>query len=369
MGHIGPLDGLRGIAIVLVFCVHYYAPIFSGGGSGVDLFFVLSGFLITKLMLDEHQRRQGISRSDFYLRRAFRILPALLVLMVGCLVLSFTVLANVGGVLRREVLLSTFSMGNLWPLFYGFTERTALGHTWSLAIEEQFYLIWPLILGAVLIAGIRWQRLARGIILVTLASIVIGRVVVAGLLHYPHWESLPFFNFDGLALGCLIAVFLHNDDAGVSNRLPRWPAVLAAGVVAFDFFFAKHYVAHDTYDIRSLVVRVAFAYILLIVICTPDLAINKHLTSPVLVKLGLLSYSLYLWHLPALYVFSSDRYPGAPRLLLGVLRLVVPIVLAVMSYYYVERPALAFGRRVRASRTARGQQPVVLDAPQLGEAS
>ena len=170
MGHIRPLDGLRGIAIVLVFCVHFYAPVFSGGSSGVDLFFVLSGFLITKLMLDEEQRHRAVSKADFYLRRAFRILPALLVLMAGCLVLSFTVLSDVGWVLRREVLLSTFSMGNLWPLFYGFTERTALGHTWSLAIEEQFYLVWPLILGAVLAAGVRWQRFARGIIIVTLAN-------------------------------------------------------------------------------------------------------------------------------------------------------------------------------------------------------
>jgi peptidoglycan/LPS O-acetylase OafA/YrhL len=361
MGHIAALDGLRGIAIVLVFGVHYYAPIFSGGSSGVDLFFVLSGFLITKLMLDEHQRRRGISRSDFYLRRAFRILPALLVLMVGCLILSFTILADVGWVLRREVLLSTFSMGNLWPLFYGFTPRTALGHTWSLAIEEQFYLVWPLILGAVLVAGVRWQRFAKGIILVTIASILIGRVVVFGLLHYPHWESIPFFNFDGLAIGCLIAVFLHNDDAGVSNRLPRWPAVLAVGFVVFDFFFARVYISHDTYDIRTLLLRVAFGYILLIIVCTPDLGINKRLTHPVLVTLGLWSYSLYLWHLPALYVFSSDRYPGAPRILLAVLRLVVPFVLALLSFYLVERPALRLGRRVRNRRAARAPQPALDD--------
>ena len=238
MGHVPALDGLRGIAIALVFLVHLDARAFSGGSSGVDLFFVLSGFLITKLALEERDRSGSLSRPDFYLRRAFRILPALFVLLAACLVVSFTLLADAGDVLRREIALSGLSMGNLWPVFYGFEPRTALGHTWSLGLEEQFYLVWPLVLVYVMRARIRPGRLAGGVIAATIASVVIGRVVVLGVLGYPHWQAIPFFNFDGLAIGCLIGIFTHHDTSGRSLRLPRWPAVLAAAVVAFDFFFA-----------------------------------------------------------------------------------------------------------------------------------
>ncbi len=353
MGHLGALDGLRGIAIALVFLVHLYAPVFSGGGSGVDLFFVLSGFLITKLALEEHDARGSVSRSDFYLRRAFRILPALLVLMATMLVASFTVLSDVGGVLRREVLFSTFSAGNLWPLFYGFEPRTALAHTWSLGFEEQFYLVWPVILVVALGASIPWRRLSRGVIMFSIASILIGRVVVAGALHYPHWGSIPFFDIDGLALGCLIALFLHHDDAGVSRRLPRWPAVLATFVVAGDLFLARVYEPHDHYNVRVLVLRVAFGYILMYVVAMAPAAASRRLSHPYLKALGRWSYSLYLWHLPVFYMLSNERHPGIPRPALVMLRVFGAFAAALASYYFVERPALAYGRRVRAARAVR----------------
>src|SRR5258706_8685183 len=120
MGHRPALDGLRGIAILLVVAVHLYAPLFSGGSSGVDLFFVLSGFLITKLAYEEQQFSGRISLSDFYLRRVFRILPALFFLLFCMLLISFTVLHDVGNTLRWEVLFSGVSIGNLWPIFFGF---------------------------------------------------------------------------------------------------------------------------------------------------------------------------------------------------------------------------------------------------------
>jgi peptidoglycan/LPS O-acetylase OafA/YrhL len=374
MGHLPALDGLRGIAIALVFLLHYYTPTFSGGSSGVDLFFVLSGFLITKLALEEHDGNGVISRVDFYLRRVFRILPAVMVLLATCLVFSFTVLSDVGGVLRREVLLSAVWGGNLWPLFYGYTERTALGHTWSLGIEEQFYLVWPVILALVLGARVRSARFARGVAIVTIASVVIGRVVVAGLLDYPHWESIPLFNFDGLAIGCLIAIFVHNDVRGVSRRLPRWPAFVAVAIVLVDFVGARAYVDHDRYDVRSLVLRLAFGYILLLVVSTPSLMNDRRLSHPVLTRLGLWSYSLYLWHLPLLYIFSSDRYPGMSRPVLAVIRLVLPFAAAILSYTLIERPALALGRRVRARRHERlvvgapaAQAEPAQPAPALGD--
>jgi peptidoglycan/LPS O-acetylase OafA/YrhL len=353
MGHIPALDGLRAFAIGFVFLLHLYATIFSGGNSGVDLFFVLSGFLITKLALEERQKRGSVSLSDFYLRRVFRILPALAVLLVFLLVLSFGTLSDVGHTLRLEILLSAASMGNLWALFYGFDVRTALAHTWSLGLEEQFYVVWPMILALVPLVRRSPIKFARVVVIATVASVLIGRVVVAGFLDYPHWESIPFFNFDGLAIGCLIAIWVHHDSAGQSWKLPQWPAALAAAFVIFDLVAARVYFDHDPYHVRTLLLRVAFGYLVLVTVSNLDPRAAKALSVAPLTLLGRLSYSLYLWHVPVFFILSKERHPDISRPVLVVVRAVAALGAAALSYYFIERPALAFGRRVRAARTAR----------------
>ena len=361
MGHLPALDGLRGIAIALVFMVHLYAPIFSGGSSGVDLFFVLSGFLITKLALEEFDRSGTLSRRGFYSRRVYRILPALFVLLAVLSVASFTLLSDVGSALRREILLSGISMGNLWPLFYGYAPRTALGHTWSLGLEEQFYLVWPVVVAFVFARRIDPMRWFRTVAAVTLASVVIGRVLVVGVLRYPHWEAIPLLNFDGIALGCLVAILVHHDRAGVTRRLPQWPAVIGAALVGADFFLARFYLDHDTYGLRPLVLRVAFAYIVIIVVTRLSEAGARRLAHPVLTWAGRWSYSIYLWHVPVFYALSAERNPNVPRAALVLLRVVVAIGAAGLSYRFIEQPALAWGRgrrdATRASETNDPERP------------
>lgn len=356
LGHVPALDGLRGVAIGMVVLVHLYAPIFSGGSSGVDVFFVLSGFLITKLALEEHDRSGALSLRDFYLRRVFRILPALFVLLAALLVASWWFLSDVGADLRAEIALSADSMGNLWPLFRGFDPRGALGHTWSLGLEEQFYLVWPLVLAAVPFAMKQPRRLARVTAAVAVASIVIGRVVVLGLADYPHWESLPFFNLDGLALGCVIALALHSAPSQQAARprksFPVWPALLAAGLVLFDLFAARAYIDHDTYRVRIVVLRLCFGCILLTIMKQPSLGDRWRLTSKPMMGLGRLSYSLYLWHVPVFYVLSNERHPDVSRTVLAPARLVVAIVAAILSYRFVEQPMIRLGRKMRERRRA-----------------
>ena len=347
MGHLPALDGLRGIAIALVFMVHLYAPIFSGGSSGVDLFFVLSGFLITKLALEEFDRSGGLSRRGFYRRRVYRILPALFVLLAVLMIASFTLLSDVGATLRREILLSGVSMGNLWPLFYGYTRRSALGHTWSLGLEEQFYLVWPVVVAFVFARRIDPMRWFRIVAAVTLASVVIGRVFVVGIMHYPHWEAIPLLNFDGIALGCLVAIFVHHDRTGVTRRLPQWPAALGAGLVGADFFLARFYLDHDTYGLRPLVLRVAFAYVVIVVVTRLSATGSRRLAHPALTWAGRWSYSIYLWHVPVFYALSTERYPTVPRSALVAVRIVVAIAAAGLSYRFIEQPALAWGKRRR----------------------
>ena len=295
MGHLPVLDGLRGVAIAIVFLVHLYSPLFPGGGSGVMLFFVLSGFLITKLALEEADRTGGLSLSQFYVRRVFRIFPPLFVMLVFLLVASFTFMSDVGDPLRREIALAAGSMGNLWPVFYGFEPRGALGHTWSLGIEEQFYLVWPVVLCVVPMAFRATRHFAMWFAAVALASVVLGRVLVAGVLGYPHWLSIPFLDFDGLALGCLLAAMLHTDDAA-RWRIPQWLFALACVVVTFDLFAADWYLARDTYDIRSIVLSACFAVVVAELVTNPSNIFAGPLQTAPMRWLGRLSYSLYLWH-------------------------------------------------------------------------
>ncbi len=351
MGHLPVLDGLRGVAIATVFLVHLYSPLFPGGGSGVMLFFVLSGFLITKLALEEGDRTGGLSLMQFYIRRLFRIFPPLFVMLAFLLVASFTFMSDLGEPLRREIALAGGSMGNLWPIFYGFEPRGALGHTWSLGIEEQFYLVWPVVLCTVPMAFRATRRFARWFAGVALASVVLGRVVVAGALDYPHWLSIPFLNFEGLALGCLLAAVLHTDNAG-RWRIPQWLFALACVVVTFDLFAADWYLARDTYAIRGIVLSVCFAVLLAELVTNSLNMLAAPLQTSPMRWLGGLSYSLYLWHVPIFTILDKERFPDAPRLLLVVSKIVLSFAAAWLSYRLIERPAIEFGRRLRARDTS-----------------
>ena len=352
MGHLPVLDGLRGVAIATVFLVHLYSPLFPGGGSGVMLFFVLSGFLITKLALEEADRTGGLSLAQFYIRRLFRIFPPLFVMLAFLVVASFTFMSDVGEPLRREIVLAAGSMGNLWPVFYGFETRGALGHTWSLGIEEQFYLVWPVVLCAVPMAFRATRRFAMWFGAVALISVVFARVVVAGVLDYPHWLSIPFLDFEGLALGCLLAAMLHTDDAG-RWRVPHWLFGIACAVVTFDLFAADWYLAHDTYDLRDLVLSACFAIVLAELVTNPTNIFAAPLQTSPMRWLGRLSYSLYLWHATIFTILSEERHPDAPRAVLVSSKVVLSFAAAWLSYRLVEQPAIELGRRVRARRLKR----------------
>src|SRR5579885_2477102 len=136
------LDGLRGLAILAVFV--YHLQLITGGFLGVDVFFVLSGFLITSLLLEEWQRRGTISFPRFYMRRALRLLPAFFAFLLACFVYIVIFRPDEVAAFRKEALVAACYVSN-WPTLHQVPMPT-LGHAWSLSLEEQFYFLWPLLL-------------------------------------------------------------------------------------------------------------------------------------------------------------------------------------------------------------------------------
>ena len=211
------IDGLRAISVLAVILYHHFdvgasveswAP---GGFLGVEVFFVVSGYLITALLLDERRRTGGISLSFFWLRRARRLLPALYVLLAAVIAYTLLFMPQAISVLKGDVLAAVFYVSNWWQIFAGrdyfevAQSPELLKHLWSLAIEEQFYLLWPI----ALIAGLR--RFGRGRML--LVTMFAGLASAFAMAIMSFWVDLNFLYYatptrlSGLLLGSALAFF------------------------------------------------------------------------------------------------------------------------------------------------------------------
>src|SRR5436190_14823079 len=322
LGHVDALDGLRGIAILLVVASHYTGePL--GGGHGVDLFFVLSGFLITTLLLEERAAKGRIGLGAFYVRRARRLFPALAAVL--CCYLLYN------AILGRDALATVANyglyFGNIYYVISHHPDNTGLGHLWSLAEEEQFYLLWPLLL--LLLA--RASRPAYWVAGLALALIAYRSALILNGASMTRLYRAPDTHSEGLLLGAGLAYlrqqgFMAGEWAGkLGLALAIPPAVAGAWKLGLPVF--------------------ELGAVLLVAAAIGKTEIAKALSLRPLVWLGTLSYSLYLWHLPVLWAFGAHN---------RLVALVLSFLLAWLSYRYVERP---FRRR-------RGhQEPVVLPSP------
>lgn len=335
------LDGLRGVAILLVVFAHMWdgvppinrrliedAPFVSGGGLfGVQLFFVLSGFLITSLLLHEYESIGGIRLREFYRRRVRRLVPALAIVAGTYAVYSF--LAHTGaqrteafGSIARAITYTENLQSVLgWP-----TDR-ALGHTWSLAVEEQFYLLWPALL---LIAVSRWGRVgvgrvAIGLIVLTLLSRPVFRLAGVPVGFGMHWNALM--------IGSLLAVR--------PVTVPKW-----LGRLGFAVLFASLLFLPEN-DMLAYSIAVAAGTLALSHACTTEWLKNR-----VLCFFGTISYGLYLWHAFLLWF----GWPVLPTV-------AVSIAVATLSFYGVERRFLRRSSRTRDAENVGARSPFRLLAP------
>ena len=348
-GHKPALDGLRAVAVLSVLAYHLEAEELTGGFLGVDTFFVLSGYLITSLLITEWGRTATIDFAAFWGRRAKRLLPALFLalLLVG-------IWANLEADPFR---LDGIRADMLWTLFYGanwhfissgqsyfdlFSEASPLRHAWSLAIEEQFYLVWPLLTFAAM-------RFGKGRTNLLAAICVVGTVASTAVMMLTYESSDPsraYYGTDArasqLLIGALLAVVLVRWSPSTPGQRR---GVQIAGVFAAAFMLWAFAASTDTqswlYYGGFQLFAIATAVLIVAIIQPADSPVRSPtgwvLSLGPMRWIGLISYGVYLYHWPVVVALSEPR-TGLSGWALALVRIAVTFVIATLSYYLVEMP-------------------------------
>ena len=330
MPRVAALDGLRGCAVLLVIAGHAAKPQNQSlGAVGVTLFFVLSGYLITTILLRERSATGRTGFLAFYGRRARRLLPALVLL------LAFdSAVRLVTGQSLVPVVIAAFYGTNVATSF-GYS--STLTHTWSLALEEQFYLIWPVLLPWV------WRR-RHGVALVLAAAAL--SAVARGVVYLTGPWTLAYFSpatrCDAILVGCALALAIAK-----GWRLPRSGALTAVAVATFAVAFVRPDLASAILIIP--VASLASAVLVAVLLEPGRTPLHVLLSSPPLRYCGRVSYGMYLWH-PL--VLGAVVAAGTPLTFLTTTALTM--ALATVSWVCVERPWLTPFRSTRRSATASG---------------
>lgn len=347
LGYLAELDGLRGISILLVYLHHLYYPLMPGGFLGVDIFFVLSGFLITSLLVEEWSRKGSISLKDFYIRRALRLMPALLflILIIGGLALAFP--SSRRAIETYQGIWLTLSYASNWLYAFGYySANNPLGITWSLAIEEQFYLTWPLLLSFVFRfkLGRRWVLYLLAL-LIGLISLHRGMLVEQGALIFRLYYASDT-RADMLLIGCFTGLLISWNLLPHNRRLEILIKSLAAVGVIFLGYLAgtASWTDLGLYLRGYTLVALSIALILTVVIIWPPKFALLILRFAPLVWIGRVSYGLYLWHWPVReFIYQRRILPASFAELMTAV--VLSLLFTTLSYYVVEKRFLRWKKR------------------------
>ncbi|MEU6135257.1 acyltransferase family protein [Nocardioides sp. NPDC047086] len=336
------IQGLRALAVGLVIAGHAGVPGTPGGFIGVDVFFVISGFLITGLLLREIDRDGRVSISRFYVRRALRILPAATVTMVSVLVASALLLPEhrTESIAGDSVWSAAFMANVHFALdavdYFNTEAPSPLQHYWSLSVEEQFYLVWPLaVLVAALLVRASTRASATTVVATMAATVVVASVawsIYATAISPATSYFSTFARAHELAVGALLACLLRR--RGPLNRhVGAVLGVLGAGALVFAAVtFSEHLPFPGALALVPVIGTAA------LLVAGPETPTGRILSVAPLRYLGDLSYSLYLWHWPVL-ILVPELLPGGGWPV-ALVEIVLVLVLSMASYHWIEQPFL-----------------------------
>ena len=346
MGYEPSLDGIRAFSVIAVMLYHANIAWLPGGFLGVEVFFVVSGFLITSLLIEERESTRRIDLKQFWIRRARRLLPALVVMLAATAVCVAFYATDSAPDFRRDVLPSLGYFSNWWQIFavdtpyFAASSLPVLRHLWSLAVEEQWYLIWPLLF--VFVFGAKWMRPKISGALLLLCS---GAIMFATAFRFVE-DNETRTNFlylstltrsSGLLLGAAVAMLWR--PWRKTSPSSWWRSSLAdtfavASIAVIGVLMATVHVADAwLYQGGLAVTTIASAVIIAVVMRPNGLFVKKFFSQELFVEIGRRSYGLYLWHWP-IFVVAHARDSGN-RLAVA---LALTVIINEFVYQYVEIP-------------------------------
>ena len=366
MGYLPGLDGLRALAIIGVLLYHAGVDWVPGGFLGVDVFFVLSGFLITSLILEEYDRSGRIDFRRFYIRRARRLLPAVFVLLIAVGIAVLLFYRDALSAFREDALATILYLNNWWYVvvdqsyFESMGRPPLLKHLWSLSVEEQFYLIWPAVALFLVRRGGR-PLVRRVAVIIAIASTVwMAFLAIRGGYPIDADPSRAYFGTDSHIMGLLIGAALATvwRPGRLSSSIPRTAQVLVTGTgiamlatIAYFYLFVGEFTPW-LYRGGFLALAV-FTAVLIAAATHPASPLGAILGIGLLRYLGRRSYGIYLWHWPIFMVTRPGiDVPWSEPVAIGA-RLALTLIIAELSYRLVEMPIRrgALGAAWRAART------------------
>ncbi|USG68268.1 acetyltransferase [Brevibacillus ruminantium] len=347
-GHYMPgLDGLRALAVFAVIIYHLNVNWAPGGLLGVGVFFVLSGYLITDILLAQWKRNGRLDWKDFWVRRMRRLMPAMLVMV--SVVMAWIALFDRSqlSALRGDVLSALLYVNNWWRIFHevsyfsSFGPPSPFGHFWSLAVEEQFYLIWPLLL----VIGLRFAPQRWRLLGMTLALALVSALIMA-LLYEPGTDpSRVYYGTDtrafALLIGAALAMIWPSRKLSV-KAAPQARLILdSIGVAGLVTIVVMIWLTdqYDSFLYQGGFVLLSISSALVVaVLAHPVSRLGKALGWKPLRWLGVRSYGIYLWHYPLIVLTSPTVNTDGTSIVRSILQVGASVVLAALSWRFIEEP-------------------------------
>ena len=356
------LDGVRALAVTAVVIYHLGAAWLTGGFLGVDVFFTLSGFLITSILLAEFGSRRRIDIKNFYIRRARRLLPALFTMLAATTLLTWLFARDELHRLRGDVVAALTYCTNWTQIVWGrsyfeqLSRPSLLQHLWSLAVEEQFYVVWPLVLVACLAARRRWVVLAVPAVLTALSL-----VLMAGMFHAGQDPARVYYGTDShispMLIGALLAIVVSlrrqaglSRDTAVGRALADVLALVGLVGLAWAAVGIDYYTA-GLYRGGYLLVGLGGAALIYAAGRSGTLT-GRALGWKPLVWIGQRSYAIYLWHWPILMLSRPGTDLTWPRWLIITMQVTATLIASDLSFRYIENPIRSKGFRAALRGTA-----------------